>query len=218
MKTADRPLDRVAASIVYNLDSVNVFHYNKLIYLFEYLFIKNFGVRYTQEKFTKLPHGPVVSRYKHQIKKLTEENIFRTDIEKLMKDKEYSKSCAVKILIGSTSDTKNLIIKEKFVADFIQKVIERYSGYSATELEKIVYKTPPMQKLLSQLKMGYKKETGSYILKDGIRFSDYRDSVTRGRLLALEHSINNPEINTDLHIRLNEELSFMKKLRPEWAL
>ncbi len=60
-------LDCVTATIVNLLGSVGLFHYNKLASLFEYFYIKNFGKRYTEEYFVKLPHGPVIRDYKKQI-------------------------------------------------------------------------------------------------------------------------------------------------------
>ena len=78
-------LDQVTATIVYQLERVGVYHYNKLTYLTEYLFIKNFGKRLTNEKFIKLPHGPVITNYRKQIASLQSRSIVNVDLDELNK-------------------------------------------------------------------------------------------------------------------------------------
>jgi len=82
------PLGRVACTILNELGEIPVLKYNKLLYLFEYLYIKNFGRRYTGESFKKINKGPVVDDYKNQILKLKEHGFVEVDEEELFRSNQ----------------------------------------------------------------------------------------------------------------------------------
>ncbi len=206
-------LDQVTASIVFQMENVGVYHYNKLTYLTEYLFIRNFGKRLTNEKFIKLPHGPVISDYRKQIAALYSKSIINVNIEELNKTRKLNDDLIQsKIQISKTENTFKALPDEVLINNFIHGVVEKYGKYSIAELEQIVYSTEPV---IRYKESRFKKITGGYIL-DGecIRIKDHKNSIADGRRIALDHLKKYPIINRDQQIELQKEFSPLKELRP----
>jgi len=213
-------LDEVAVSIVNESGELGVFHYNKLIYLFEYLFIKNFGHRYTDEKFIKLPHGPVIKDYKKQIQKLFNLGLLYVDSEYFKTRNTLSDDdlAYCKVEIAKTGKSKNLIQNE-LVYDFLLKVLNKYSTYSVKELENLVYQTAPVKNYLAAVKEGRKKEKGGYILfNDCIRSKKYETPKAKGRNLALQHFEKYPAIKVEQYVNYSKEFEPLTGMRPQWEL
>lgn len=207
-------LDIISATIVNEMKSIGIYRYNKIIYLFEYFFVKNFGFRYLNEKFIKYPHGPVISNYKKQIRKLYELGIYDVDVDELNKKRIFDDYVYQEILIKSTSKTSELITNNIEIFTLINAIINKFGNLSIDELEEIVYKTSPLKNYMEKFEMGWKKKTGSYILSDCIKPSSYITSKTQGRKLALMHLSKYPEINFELQKKMSEEVSDLIKMRP----
>ena len=93
-------LESVLIYLVYKSNEIGVYHLNKLTYLFEYFYIKNFGERFTKEYFLKYPHGPVISNYKRIFINLAQREFFLTNTDELKKNrKPKTKSTLVIILV-----------------------------------------------------------------------------------------------------------------------
>jgi uncharacterized phage-associated protein len=211
------PLDRIAATIVAQLEQVNVYHYNKLAYLFEYLFIKNFGTRYSREVFIKLPHGPVIKNYKKQITNLSRRGIVSVNEELLNKKRTLADGKQFdSVLILRTEITPSYIIEEPLASALAQQVIRKYGRLSIEELETVVYQTSPVKTYMKKAEEGFKKATGGDVLKDCIRIKDYKNSRTEGRKLAMEHLKKYPFVNPELQAQFSEELKPLEKLRPKY--
>ncbi len=206
-------LDHVTATIVYKMDQVGLFHYNKLTYLFEYFFIKNFGKRYTGEYFIKITHGPVIPNYKNHIKRLSSLNIVEFDAKDLNFWEIDDDHRHQAVLIRKSSETANAIISEKCIYSLIKQIIEKFGQLSVNELEKIVYKTEPMKNYLAS---PYKKKTGGYVLKgDCIKISKYKSPKTEGRRRALEHVQKYPAVDFELQKQFAKELAYLETMRPQ---
>ncbi|MCL5027479.1 MAG: Panacea domain-containing protein [Bacteroidetes bacterium] len=217
MKNQDNiKLDGIIAAIVDQMGEVDLYHLNKLTYLFEFLFIKNFGKRYTGELFIKLPHGPVITNYKKVFERLFQAGILETDLEKLKEQRKLSDDYHVKIELKKTEKTTSIIRLDKMIMDFIKKIIIKYGYLSVSDLEKEVYKTKPVKEYQSKVENGFKQQTGSYVLRDCIKLSEYKNTITLGRKLALEHLNKYPDIITKQYQTYEEEFSSLKKLRPAW--
>lgn len=211
-------LDIITLSIVNELGKLGVFHYNKLTYLFEYFFIKNFGLRFTKEVFIKLPHGPVITNYKRQILTLSNFNLIDTDQELLKKTRHLDDDSKEKIWLKRNDNTIHAISLDPIINDFLIQILNRYANLDCDGLEKIVYQTSPVKTYLAKVKTGLKPEKGSYVLKDCIKMSKYKDNPkVIGRKIALEHIRKYPNINYEQHYKLVSELNDLKKLRPEWV-
>lgn len=208
-------LDLVTSSIVDVMGKVGLFHYNKLTYLFEYFFIKNFGERYTKEYFIKLPHGPVISNYKKQINKLFALGLVNVDFDNLNYKRAVDDYSYDKVLIEKSEQTKIAIIPEENVMMLLKKIINLYGNLNTKELEQIVYQTKPIKNYINAQRQGKKKSKGGYILKDCIKLSEYRNIVTEGRKIALKHIQENPSIDFNLQNEVAKELSDLEKLRPQ---
>jgi len=202
-------LDRVTATIVFELGKVGLFHYNKLTFLFEYFFIKNFGERYTKEFFVKLPHGPVIPNYKKQISHLAGEGIYFADLSlikssrKLYVDDFHFR----KIEIAKTEITGDFIIQERIVHELLLKVLDKFAGLSVANLERLVYKTQPMIRFAEISR--FKKGKAPYILNDCIKMVDFKDKrAVRGRKLYLEHIRKYPTVNKK---QLEENMEFFRE-------
>lgn len=208
-------LDIITSSIVKKMGSVGLFHYNKLTFLFEYFFIKNFGRRFTNEPFVKLPHGPVISNYKSQIEKLVDLRVFNINKKLLNMKRSVDDFNYQKILIKRTDLLAQISIPQNCIELLLDQIIKKYSNYSVSELERIVYKTPPMKKYLSFVKAGFKKEKGGYILRDCIKISRFKSTKTEGRRIALKHLQEHPYINFKRQKELTTELEYFSILRPK---
>lgn len=209
------PIDLVTVTIVNELNETGVFKYNKLAYLVEYLFIKNFATRLSGENFIKLPHGPVIGNYKKQIYKIYNEGIYDLDIDVLCEKRKVDDDMAMKLPVRIKQADSKLVIKDCAILDFIKKVLNKYSGYSSEELEKIVYRTPPMVKFMEALRNGFKTATGSYILKDCITLKEYKTPVTLGRLEYLKHIEKYPNVRDGQYEQFYNEFKILERMRPE---
>lgn len=212
-------LDKVTINIVNELGSLGVYKYNKLTYLFEYLFIKNFGLRYTKEMFIKFPHGPVIKNYKKVILNQSKLGVIDVDVDLLLQEKK---------LINSNDDyndttiiTKRLFldnfkIPERTVYDFLLKVLDKYGNYSVSQLEEVVYNSTPVKKFLIDVKLGYKKECGGYILdSNGIKLKEYiTNDLVRKRQNSFKHELKYPYVDTEQQNLLIQQFSFLENLRP----
>lgn len=208
-------LNRVAATILAELGEIGIFHFNKLIYLFEWLYIKNFGERYTGEYFIKLPHGPVISNYKKIVAKLCSDGIAETDISALNKHKNLDDDLHLKIPIKRTKRTSEMVITNKIVYQFLKQILHRYANLSCKEIEKEVYKTAPVKHYLSLVESGKRKATGGYLLKSpGIReYSRISKTIARKHLLEIEKKY--PVPNADEMNNQYLEWKFLEQLRPQ---
>jgi len=211
-------LDRVTSSIVSELGKVGLYHYNKLTYLFEFLFIKNFGTRYTGEKFCKLPHGPVITDYKRQISKLYEFNLIDVDLDELNRKRTVDDDFYISVQISKNVNTNSATLKNELVFSFLQSLLNKFSNLSVQELESVVYETQPIKKYQELVKRRFKKKIGGYVLdNNGIRLKDYTNHKTIGRKRALEHINKFPKVNEEQYKKFAEEFNYLKKLRPEWG-
>ncbi|MCX6122750.1 MAG: DUF4065 domain-containing protein [Ignavibacteriales bacterium] len=208
-------LNQVAATILSFVQELGVYHYNKLIYLFEYFHIKNFGKRYTQELFIKYPHGPVIINYKGHIESLVDKHIANTDITKLQTKRCLDEGYGGKISIYKAELTENFTFRDVMLLSFTRELCDKFSTMSVESLESFVYSTAPMKNYVNSL---YKKETGGYILtSDCIKISDHRNPTTEGRRKALLHLQTYPEIDYAQHRQLAEEFAPLSSLRPSVA-
>ncbi len=212
--TSLNPIDRLTATIVYRADDIGVYHYNKLAYLVEYLFIKNYGKRLTGEKFIKLPHGPVIAGYTKQIEKLHLQEILRADIAELKSGRKLDDFDFTKIHITKAENTDKFLLLGRQIQDFIWAVVDKYARYSVSELEKIVYSTTPV---INYKHSFFKKSIGGYILtNDCIKMKEYKNPVTEGRKKALEHAEKYPKVNWKQQQELAKEFAPLKALRPQY--
>jgi uncharacterized phage-associated protein len=206
-------LDRVTATIVNRKSGIGLFHYNKLTYLVEFLFIKNFGKRLSGEKFIKYPHGPVIVDYHKQIEKLHNRSIVTVDLKELRTKRSFEEGERAKVSIQKTETTKKYLYPTSMVQDFIYGVVDKYGEYPADELEKIVYSTAPVINYKNSI---FKRVTGGYILTgDCIRMKDYKSPITEGRKKALEHLKKYPTVNWKQQKKLIKEFAPLESLRPQ---
>ncbi len=211
-------LDSVMATFVSELGEIGIFHFNKLAYLFEYLFIKNFGKRYTKEQFVKLPHGPVVINYKKYISDLKCRNLVDVDLKSLKVKRLLDDDLAYeRVSISQTIATHECIVKNPVVYRLVKKVAETYGTLSSREIEKAVYATNPVRSILNKISEGQLKKTGTYILNgNGIRMKDYDSLKTKSRRAYLDHVEKYPTVKVNLQKKLSKELSFLSEMRPSY--
>jgi hypothetical protein len=211
-------LNSVTSTIVASLGNVGLFHYNKLTYLFEYFFIKNYGERYTKEQFIKYPKGPVIANYKDQICTLVKEDIFETDIKNLKeKRKLITDDYNSKVRVFSTDKTEDLVLNDPDAYSLLIKVIDKYSKYNVEDLGNLVYKTPPVLNYLLNQKRGYVKTTGGYVLNsNNIKINSLKREVPEHILMSRKHFLNYKNIDETQHAKDVEEFRFMEKLRPQY--
>lgn len=209
-------LDIVTLYIVKKTGKIGLYHYNKLTYLFEFFFIKNFGSRFTKEYFIKLPHGPAIANYKNQITKLTQYGYYDIDLKLLKHRRQVDDYLYRKILIQSGSRLDGFEFPIKYVQKLIDQIVEKYATMTVAQLEKVVYKTKPLIMYQKKVKQGFKNKTGGYILKgDCLKISEHKNSMTEGRKLALEHIKKYPKIDFEQQAKLLKEFEFLEKLRPQ---
>lgn len=218
LKSRNHILDSLTATLLLESGSVGLFHYNKLAYLSEFLFIKNFGARYTGELFLKLPHGPVIAGYKKQIMRLSKDGVLVVDLDKLnskrtLKEDDYN----LPVKIRATDGTKEISVKERIIRDFIKQVVQKYGELSTTDIERAVYNTEPVKKYLQLAASGFRKQIGGYILKsDCIRIKDYKDAQSEGRLTYLQHICKHPTVSPDIQRKVASEFDDLNGLRPRY--
>lgn len=209
----EKRLTDVSVSIVNLLGNVGVYKFNKLTYLFEYFFIKNFGQRYTKEYFIKLPHGPVIKDYKHFITSLYDKKLIDTNIAQLKNKRKFEDDIEITTSIKSLN-RGYIYIHENIVSGLLRQVVYKYAEMSIPELEKIVYQTVPVKRYLEN---NYKQDIGGYVLDgSGVTMKDYNTARINGRKLYLKHISKFPDYNPELHARLAKECADMEKLRPAW--
>jgi hypothetical protein len=209
-------LNQVAASILSFVQELGVYHYNKLIYLFEYFYIKNFGKRYTKEVFIKYPHGPVIVDYKGHITSLVHNRIANTDLATLQMKRSLLDECYNgKISIYKSESTDDYTFSDAMLLSFTKELCDKFSTMSVESLESFVYSTAPMKNYLNS---PFKKKTGGYILAgDCIKMSDHNNPITEGRRKALQHLQTYPKIDYTQHQQFAEEFAPLSSLRPTAA-
>lgn len=211
-------LDVVTANIVHQMETVGLFHYNKLAYLFEYFHIKNFGERFTKECFVKLPHGPVIANYKDQVKGLCQAGILSTDLSRLNASRKLQDDYiyrAVNITAGT--EIESAICLDEMTLDLLGQVIEKFGSLETAALEEVVYQTPPVKTYLERVRRGFKQKTGGYVLKDCIKMRDHKTARTAGARLARQHLWQYPTVDLERERELAKELTHLEGMRPkEW--
>jgi hypothetical protein len=208
----DSLLQQVGATIILLSSPLGIFHYNKLVYLFEYHYIKNFGRRFTKEVFLKYPRGPVITGYKEHLVQLAEMGGAGIDLKKLSKQRSLDDVYNEKVPITVTDRTVEFIVQNPIIFSFIKSLCERFASKSVDELQKIVYETEPMKKYV---KSPYKKSTGGYILcAECIRLSDHSNPISEGRRKAQEYLEQHPDIDYAQHRNLAGDFSDLAALRP----
>jgi Protein of unknown function (DUF4065) len=208
----DSNLISVGSTLLYLSRELGLFHYNKLVYLFEYFYIKNFGKRFTKEAFIKLTHGPVIVGYKNHIEGLVRLKIAKADIQTLKMNRDVDDTIYPKFRIVPSVNIQNYILRDHTLFSFVQALIDRFGGLPILQLEKVVYDTGPMKAYSASQ---FKKETGSYILSaDCIKMKDYSNEITEGRRRALDHLRMYPKVNYEQQERLAAEFSGLSRLRP----
>ncbi|MDX2128997.1 MAG: DUF4065 domain-containing protein [Chloroherpetonaceae bacterium] len=209
-------LNRLTVSIVETLGKVGVFHYNKLAYLFEYIYIKNFGVRYTNERFIKLPNGPVINNYKKQIELLFEENLLKVDVTQLNQKRSVDDNSLKPIWIEPTSDSKNFLVEDEDAVKLLSQMLNRYAKLSASQLENVVYQTEPMLRITQNEGTKEKKSIGVEVLDTTTVKNALKNDRIQGKKLALEHLKKYPFPNNELQDFYAQELAPLALLRPKY--
>ncbi|OGU11603.1 MAG: hypothetical protein A2X61_16615 [Ignavibacteria bacterium GWB2_35_12] len=204
-------LDKVCITIVNELGKVGIFHYNKLTYLFEYFYIKNFGERFTNEKFPRITHGPIISNYQSQITKLIKQGIIFTNIDNLPKKRNVDDKIYEKIPLTKTEITKNFIL-DGIVYELVKAILNKFSHFSCNKLEQFVYLTQPMKNFMTSK---FSKKIGGYVLDSpSIRLKDYKIK-SNGKQLYINHIKKFPNINLEQQEIDAKEFTFLDKLAPK---
>ena len=216
---ADDTLLRVGSTLVYLMGEVGIFHFNKLIYLFEYLYIKNYGHRFTGEQFIKITHGPVIKDYKKKINTLVTAGYVDANLTLLNKRRKLDDKLNSKIYIRSTEHNSSYIIADEIAFNLLQNIIDNYGYLSVEELEKVAYSTEPVINYLNGVRYSpWIKETGGYVLKSpNIKIRECQKDIPEWKKMALEH-INKYPVVTD-HDQMKQDYEDFKdweKLRPKY--
>ncbi len=204
-------IDRVSATIVNELGELGVYHYNKLTYLFEFFYIKNFGERFSKEKFIKITHGPIISNYKKRISALSKADYLSVDVSELNKKKsldDFNKY----IPIHNTLNTKSIILDNPILISLIHQIIEKFSKLPVKKLEEIVYKTSPIRAYCNP---SFNKKTGGYVFPNHIKVKSFRNSITEGRRQALKHFNKYNYVEYDQQKDLLDQFEILNRMRPE---
>ena len=209
----DERLEQITVSIVNELNQVGVYHYNKLTFLFEYLFIKNFGTRYINELFLKLPHGPVISGYKNLITDQTKKALLLCNLDELNQKRKLDEDYYLKILITKTDGSERIQIEESIVKDFLLRVLEKYAHLDTDQLEEKIYNTTPVKKYLELAEKNFRKEIGGYVL-DCITFKQFKNKETEGRKIALQHFLNTKPATIEQLDKYQKEFEYLEYMRP----
>lgn len=211
-------LNAITINIVNELGKVGVFRYNKLTYLFEYLFIKNYGERYTHQMFPKLPHGPVIGNYKKVILNQCEDGFIDADVKVLKLTRKLSDDRPEKketIWLKKTSLSKDILIPEKTVYNFLLRVLDKYGSLSDDEIEELVYKTSAVINYEKQYEAGFKSKTGGFVLESDCIKINSSDSIDfKARQFAIKHELKHPDVNTEQQSLLYYDLAYLEQLRP----
>jgi len=206
------PIDQIGISIVNLMGKVGIYHYNKLAYLFEYFFIKNFGKRFSKEYFIKLPHGPVIKNYKKRITKLASIGLIDVDMNILNQDRDLD-DYKIFIPISATDKTNSFAQLGNIEHQLLKSIVNKFGYLSINELEDIVYQSQP---LINYKHNPYKKEIGGYVLDGpGIKIKAFKTPEQIGRELARKHLQKYHSIDFDQHKRIADELKIFERMRPE---
>jgi len=206
----------VSSTIVALNEGIGVYHLNKLTYLFEYFFIKNFGRRYTGEKFVKLPHGPViqsVTPYKDLISSLAEQSVIDTDVDEISKNRKLDDDYIYRKIPIKPKNVESSLLTNPFLLDLAKNVVFKFGNLGVNDLEEFVYKTRPV---VNYENNPYKKDVGGYVIvSDNIRLGDYKTETADYHYNLLKYYEDAPRMGAELHGKYSEEFSFLEKLRPE---
>ena len=211
--TNEERLEQITVNIVNELTEVGVYHYNKLTFLFEYLFIKNFGMKYTGESFLKLPHGPVIKGYKKIITDQTKKGLLSCDLEDLNLNRKLDEDYNLKIFITKTENGNSVKIEQSIVKEFLLKVLDKYAHLTTDQLEEKIYDTTPVKKYIEQFQKGFKKEIGGYVM-DCITIKQFNTQHTQGRRKALQHFLKSKPVSSEQLIKYQKEFQYLEYMRP----
>jgi uncharacterized phage-associated protein len=211
-------LDKVTSTIVYEMENVGVFHYNKLAYLFEYFYIKNFGERYSSEKFIKQPHGPVIPNYHKQISLLIDDEVIDGDKEEILAIRNLDEDYFIRKNLSKNENTFSFLVENRLARLLIIKVINKYGHLNSMELEEVVYKTPPVKKYLENSQAQFVKEIGGYILKSAnIKIKEGKENLSEPMKLAFSHLKKYNHINYNQLKQDVKDFSFLEDYRPVYG-
>jgi hypothetical protein len=211
-------LDRVTSTIVYEMGNVGVFHYNKLAYLFEYFYIKNFGERYSSEKFIKQPHGPVIPNYHKQISLLIDEMIFDGDKDEILSIRNLDDDYFIRKNLSKNENTHSFLVNNRLARLLLIKVINKFGHLNSLDLEKIVYSTPPVKKYLENSKAQFVKELGGYILNSSnVKIKEGKENLSDSMKLAFLHLKKYNHADYDQLAKDVKEFSFLEDYRPTYG-
>lgn len=206
-------LESVLIYLVNKSNEIGVYHLNKLTYLFEYFYIKNFGERFTKEYFLKYPHGPVISNYKRIFINLAQREFFLTNTDELRKNRKLTDDYSYgRQAIRSSNKSYFINPLPNNAEILLDNIITKFGKLSVDELETFVYKTEP---IINYQNNPYKKETGGYVLESPmINIKKSKDRVPEGIKIALKHMKKYPNFSLEQQKKDYKEFAFMEKLRP----
>lgn len=211
---------RAGCTIVHLMGKVGLFHFNKLLYLFEYQFIKKYGSRFTGEQFVKITHGPVVTNYKQKINSLYQLGFIDTDIDRLkMKRKLEDDKSANMIPICSNANSANYLLNDPVALNLMRSVVYKYGSLSVDELERKVYSTDPVINYVEAAEYSpFVKEKGGYVLKSPhIKIREQKESIPEWKKMALEHMQKYPTVVDPQQMKEDyEDFKHLEYLRPQY--
>ncbi len=206
-------LDSVTTTIVELMGSVDLYHYNKLAFLFEYFYIKNFGTRFTEEQFTKLPHGPTINSYKKQIQQLAEKGIVSVPLDDLKKLRTVDEKLHDAVFISKTEKTTENSIQSGSARKLIESVVSKFGNMSHAQLEAFVYATPPLKKYMASMGKFGLKQYGSPVLDSRcIKISDYSNETSKARKFIAKLEPR-PRMTPEQREKYDKEFDWMQSLK-----
>lgn len=176
---------------------VGMFHYSKLQYLFEFLYLKNYGERYTGERFVKYELGPVINEYKVQLLKLDELGILSVDRDALYRNAGVNKGSYITKRIEVGSRAQEFALTDERELKLLNGVIERFGNLSTDALKKVVYSTLPLK-----LNPKHNHE----VLTDEVVEMIVDNPIVQGKQMAEEHLKKYPTINQEKRAEFIHEL------------
>ncbi|MBL1212449.1 MAG: DUF4065 domain-containing protein [Ignavibacteriae bacterium] len=211
---------RTGCTIVYLMGKVGIFHFNKLLYLLEYHFIKKYGCRFTGEQFVKITHGPVVTNYKQKINYLFKSGYVTTDIETLkMKRRLEDDKAASRIPICSNDNTENYLLDNPIAFNLLRNIVDKYGGLPVDDLERIVYSTEPVINYVDAAAFSpFVKEKGGYVLKSPhIKIREQKERIPEWKKMALKHMQKFPTVKDPQQMKEDyEDFKNLEYLRPHY--
>jgi len=191
---------------------LGVFQLNKLAFLYEYFHIKNFGERYTFDRFIKLPHGPVITNYKNTIKKAAENTVLDADIHAIWNNNGWQNHSHTIQIIRPGRNLLNAGINTEAQYNLAIAVIKKFADMKPKDLEKFVYSTQPVKRFLELEAAGHKYT--SVLRGDVIKLKDYKSDAQKGMKRYHSHIEKYPTVNWKLQNKFFEELRWLEKYRP----